>query len=117
MVKTKILGTEYSVEISDLNNPDLDGFSGKCFGYQKKILLRHPQYMFTDNATDEEKQERFKEVLLHELVHAISRETFTHYDDDESLVDWIAQMIPKIVIAYDDILTKLKQEEQDADKD
>ena len=111
MVKTKILGTDYTIELSDLNNPELDGYSGKCFRYLKRILLRHPQYMFTDNATDEEKQERFREVVLHELVHAVSAETFSHYDDDENLVDWIAQAIPVITVAYDDILNQLKKEE------
>lgn len=112
MVTTKILGTDYEIVIDDLNNVELSDYSGKCYGYKKQILLRHPQYMFTDNASDEEKRERFTEVLTHELIHAFARETASHYDDDENLVDWIAILIPKIVKACNDIIDKLKEEER-----
>lgn len=111
MVKTNILGNDYKIELGDLNELELADYSGKCYGYKKKILLRYPQFMFTDGADDSEKQERFKEVLLHELVHAYSRESATHYDDDEALVDWIAIMIPKIISSYDDIIKQFQEEE------
>ena len=111
MVATNILGTEYTVKLDDLNNPELAEYSGKCFGYKKEILLRHPQYMFTDGATDEEKQTRFKEVLIHELVHSYSRESGTQYDNDEALVDWIVSIIPKIVDSCNDVINQFKEEE------
>ena len=111
MVKTTILGTDYEVKLSDLNNPDLAGYSGKCFGYKKEILLREPEYMFTDNATDEEKRIRFKEVLAHEIIHAISKESGTQYDDDEALVDWIVFAIPHVVEACNDVIRQFTEEE------
>lgn len=115
MVSTNILGTEYIIKLDDLNNPELGEYSGKCFGYKKEILLRHPQYMFTDGASDEEKRIRFKEVLTHELIHAISRECGVQYDNDEALVDWIVSIIPKVVLSCNDVINQFTEEELNGD--
>lgn len=107
-IKTNVLGTEYKVSLSDLNNPDLADCSGKCFTELKEIVVRDPEYILF-NSTDVEKQNVFKQVLLHELVHAYSKESGTHYDDDENLTDWVAQMIPKIIKSYNEVLSQLQE--------
>lgn len=111
MIKTRILDTDYEVELADLNNPMMADHDGLCFQYQHKIVLRKPELLFM-NESDEVKQTRFREVLLHELVHSFCRQCGVFYDDNENLVDWIALMIPKIVRAYDDILRQLKEQEE-----
>lgn len=108
MVTTNILGTLYDIELTDLNNPDFAENDGKCFIFDKKIVIREPQYLLM-NGSDEAKRERFRQVLLHELVHGFCEESKVHYDDNEDLVDWIAGMIPKITVAYDDIIEQFKE--------
>lgn len=118
MVSTNILGTEYQIKLDDLSNPLLLDKAGLCSGYLHEIIVRKPEIIFEDDATDEERLVRVKEVLLHELVHAYSRETGTHYDDDENLVEWIAWLIPKIVASYEDVRIKLSEQElENEDKD
>ena len=118
MVSTNILGTEYQIEYDDLHNPLMLDKSGLCNVYLRKIIIRKPEVIFEEDATDDERFERVKEVLLHELVHAYSRETGTHYDDDENLVEWIAWLIPKIVASYEDVRIKLNEQElENEDKD
>lgn len=118
MVSTNILGTEYQVKLDDLNNPLLLDKAGLCKCYLHEIIIRNPEIILEADATDEERLIAVKEVLLHELVHAYSRETGTHYDDDENLVEWIAWLIPKIVASYEDVRIKLSEQElENEDKD
>lgn len=111
MVKTTILGTEYKVILDDMNNDLLSDKDGYCQTYDKQIVIRKPEYLIMDGS-DNAKQIRFRETLLHELVHGFSRESSTFYDNNEDLVEWMAEMIPKIVNCYDDILRQLKEEEK-----
>lgn len=106
-----ILGIEYEIKLCDLNCEELPDNDGVCQTYRKKILVREPKYMFKSDDLEEEKKERFKEVLVHELVHAYCRESGVHYDDDENLVDWIAFMMPKVVDSYNEIIRKLSEAE------
>lgn len=87
-----ILGTEYSIEISDLNEEYLAENDGMCFIYDKRILIRDKKYM--SGETDAAKDDRFSQVLRHELIHAIAQECGVSYGDNEELVDWIAHIIP-----------------------
>lgn len=111
MAKTTVLGTEYEVMLEDLNNTLLSDKDGYCQIYDKKIVLRKPEFLVMDGS-DMAKKVRFQETLIHELVHAYSRESSTFYDSDENLVEWIAEMIPKIVKSYEEILTQLKEENE-----
>lgn len=113
MTTTNILGTEYTVELADLNNTETSGVDGKCYCYEKKILLRHPKYLFSTNESVAIKNTRFREVLIHELIHAFNYESGCQYDNDEVLVDWMVHMIPMIVKRYNEIISQLEEEEDD----
>lgn len=99
-----ILGTEYEVDTCDKNHDEIGKHDGVCYQYDKRIVIRHPKYLFADDDTEKVKKIRFKEVVTHELIHAFCKESGTCYDDDEALVDWFSFMIPKIVAATDEIL-------------
>lgn len=117
MVKTSILGTEYEFGLMDLNNPESSKVDGKCYVYDKRILVRHPDYLFTEADSREVKKTRLREVILHELIHAYNYESGCQYDNDEVLVDWMAGMLPKILASYNDIIEQLREEEDgDTDK-
>lgn len=93
-MKLQILGTEYDfVETNDLIS---SGSDGECGLYSKIIRVRPSSVMF-DNGTDEEKEIRYKEVVRHEIIHAMFRESgLLEYANDETLVDWIATQWNKI---------------------
>lgn len=110
MAKTKVLDKIFEVKLTDLNLPEMADKDGICRTYENEILIRKPEFLLMD-APDECKRDRFRETLLHELIHAYCKCSGVHYDDNEDLVDWFAYMIPKIVTSYDDILNQLKEEE------
>lgn len=101
-MNVEVLGTEYEVVIDDMNNERLSANDGLCYTFDKKILLRQKELM--SGETYEGKCERFRQVVRHELIHAFGEESGVSYDNDEALVDWIARMIPKINIAFDEIM-------------
>ncbi len=115
MVTVNILGTTYDVSLTDLNNPEFADCDGKCYVYEKRIVVRKPEYTLM-NGTDEAKRDRFRHIILHELIHGFCEESKVHYDDNEDLVDWIAGMIPKVTVAYNKIIDQFKELE-DEDKD
>lgn len=92
MTEINILGTNYCFNTDDLNNPELAEADGKCDLYDKIILLRKKEYM--PGYSDKAKDYRYHHVLRHELIHAIAQECGVQYGDDETLVDWIAHIIP-----------------------
>lgn len=110
MVKTNVLGTDYTVELMDLNDRMMAECDGRCNSYSKRILLRETQYMMMGDASEKEQKIRFGETLVHELIHAYCAESGVQWDNDEVLVDWFAIMIPKIVKSYNDVLKKLDEE-------
>ena len=109
MAKINVLGTEYIVKLDDLNNPSLEDKDGYCQIYDKQIVLRKPELMCQDGS-DNANQVRFRETTIHELVHAFARESSSFFDSDENLVEWIAEMLPKIVNCYNDIQRQFKEE-------
>ena len=113
MIKTNILGTEYEFELVDLNSLELNKKDGVCYTYEKKICVRCPEYLFTRDDSENVKANRLMEVIIHELIHAYSRESGTCYDDDESLVEWMAFMIPKITASYEEIRAQLERQDQE----
>lgn len=110
MAKTNILGTEYTVKMDDLNNAFLENKDGYCATYEKQIVIRKPDLLLTDSNSAEAKGIRMQETIIHELVHGYCRQSAVFYDDNENLVDWIAQMLPKIVHSYNDIVRQFKEE-------
>ena len=60
--------------------------------------------MLDDDNSDEEKEKCFKETLSHECIHAYFRESgLSSYMGDETLVDWLATQIPKIVKTFQEL--------------
>ena len=50
-----------------------------------------------DDGTPEEKRERYRQVIRHEIIHAMLHESgLNEYAHDETLVDWIALQFDKI---------------------
>lgn len=115
-ITTNILGTDYEIALADLNDPETAGVDGKCYTYEKRIMVRHPKYLFTQGDSKAIKNIRFREVLIHELIHAFNYESGCQYDNDEVLVDWMAHMIPLIAKRYNEIIGQL-EEEEDGDND
>ena len=95
-----VLGTKYTVkEDKSLNNTQVDGL---CKSYSKEILYRSVNDMLCSDDPKELKEERYKEVIRHELVHAFFFEAgLDNYGADEILVDWIAKQFPKIAKAIE----------------
>lgn len=101
-----ILGTEYEFSVDDLNNFDLRNADGITFMWDKRIVLRQNKFMAGE--TEDTRQVRFEEVVLHELIHAFGHESGSSYDADEALTDYFARMIPKIMTAFYEVMGQLR---------
>lgn len=98
-----ILGTEYGLIRDDDSLKDISA-DGECRGYSKIIRIRSKKDMLSDDASEYEKEQRYKEVLRHEVIHAFFCESgLDNYSDDEQLVDWIAMQFPKLVAVFQEL--------------
>lgn len=90
-----ILGTEYSIFQDDtLKDRERDG---ECDTYKKEIHLRAVDNMLDATDDAETKEMRYKEVFLHECVHALFWESGADdYCDDERLVVLLERQLPKL---------------------
>ena len=109
-MKANILGTDYTIVVSDLNNYALKDADGITFQYEKNITLRGKEYLLDDADAEELKQARFDDVLRHELFHAFCFESGVDYDEDERLTDFVAKTIPKLERVFYDIKNHLRDE-------
>lgn len=91
-----ILGTRYIV--ADDSSKVEKGNVGQCENYNKAIYVKDKDDIFGDTASQTEKDEAFKEVVRHEIVHAFFNESgLDEYRGDEMLVQWLAKQLPKMV--------------------
>ena len=99
-MKIDVLGTEYTVEFTDLKDEGIDGF---CDYTSKHIVIR------ADNVNNlEDFKYNQKKQLRHEIVHAFLSESglqsnFEHcskFGHEETIVDWIAIQFPKLLNAF-----------------
>lgn len=98
-----ILGTEYELIRNDETLKEINA-DGECRGYSKVIRIRPLNDMLFGDASDEEKEKRYKEVLRHEIVHAFFNECgLDDYCNNEELVDWIAIQFPKMLKVFQEI--------------
>ena len=87
MKKITILGTEYTIE-QDGNILKSEGADGICERYGKRIILAPKDLMLEDTNDADLKEDRYKEVLRHEVVHAFFAESgLLNYGGNEELVD------------------------------
>lgn len=97
-----ILGAEYTVETDEeIIKENADGM---CHPYSNRIRIRPKENMLNDGDTEQEKERCYKEILLHECIHAYFRESGLYsYGRDKVLVDWIAVQIPKMVKTFQEL--------------
>ena len=77
-----------------LQNLNADGLHKE---YAKEIIVRKLEGFLGANDKAEEKKERAKEVLRHEIIHAFFSEAgLDDYSANEQLVNWLAIQLPKI---------------------
>lgn len=103
-MKINILGTDY--ELSEDKTDYLKGLNadGMCRAYQKTITIRELDGFLDSDSTPKEKENRKKEVIRHEIIHAFFEESgLTEYSTDERLVDWLAAQFPKIEKVFSEI--------------
>jgi citrate lyase synthetase len=105
MNKTKvdILGVTYLIrKDTENNNPNLIGTSGYTELYIKEIVIE-PATEGANVRYNSLISESNDKVLRHELVHAFLYESgLLNYCQDETIVDWIAIQMPKMVKAMID---------------
>lgn len=105
MKKINILGTEYTLVISDRKE---DKYLEKCDGYCDKTSHR-----IVVASEDEDNELKFfsvyqKKVIRHEIIHAFLFESGLHEcmnhaeGHDEQMVDWIAVQFPKLLKVFHD---------------
>lgn len=93
-MKIDILGTSYKIT-HDLLRDDRDG---ECNIVSKTIRIKPVEQMSGDN--DAERIYIRDKVTRHEIIHAFLDESgLDSYSDDETLVDWIANQLPKMLDA------------------
>ena len=101
MTKVNIKGQDYEVFRDDLNNPDLAENDGYCELLDKRICIRQREFLPGKN--EEAKKLREEQTVRHELVHALAEECGVDYGYNETLVDWIAEIIPHVNKAVDQL--------------
>lgn len=114
-MKQSILGTEYEIVSQTENeNPKLIGADGLAELYEHKLII--------DFTTGDSKNtwnnidEYHKKVMRHEMIHAIFHESgLEKYQQDETLVDFLAQQYSKFEQLLNDknitnILKELKSD-------
>lgn len=95
-----ILGTEYEMSF-DLDSKEADG-EAKFYG--KKIDIKPLEKMLDKDSTDEEKLNRLKEVVRHELWHCTLFEGGAEeYAYDEKLIDLLSVLSPKIFKVFQEL--------------
>lgn len=91
-----VLGTQYEILVqTEKENPKLQDANGLCEAYSKKIVIDisgKDDKMIFDNV-----DQFYAKVVRHEIVHAFFHEAgLDKYMEDETLVDAIAILIPKM---------------------
>ena len=102
-----ILGVQYQIkrDKDTIERLIQEGLDGECDLYEKIIYIKPSWHMLSTEDTLESRTERYKEVLRHEIIHAIFHESdLSQYEDDETLVDFIALQFPKMTDIFNNIV-------------
>lgn len=108
-MKIDILGTRYEAIVKcESEDKGLVGNDGYCDAYLKLIVVSN----FKDcDATPEEKEDKIKETMRHEIIHGFLNESGLRWNSlvfdngwakNEEMVDWFAIQFPKILKAFQD---------------
>jgi len=100
-MKINILGTEYSIQTkNEREDPKLKEADGYCDTSTKEIIIRNLAEEKDDPNSLADLDEYKRKVIRHEIIHAMFYESglsgSSGYQNDETLVDWIAIQIPKL---------------------
>ena len=98
-----VLGTEYTIDLRQLNNEDIDGFTDNT---SKLIVIRSDNYNEVGNFAELQKKQ-----LRHEIIHAFLAESglrcnwqhIEQFGHDETTIDWFAIQSPKIFKVFTDL--------------
>lgn len=102
MESVNILGTEYTIVTNTSMCQSLNA-DGICKEYDKLIVMRECDCLLDPDDSREAKEERYNEVLRHEIIHAFFDESgLEEYSNDEQLVCWLAKQFPKMTKAFKD---------------
>lgn len=94
-----ILGTAYELIYCSEKEMDDKEYTGECDCYRKTIKINREYYMREDVALSA----MFK-TIRHEITHAILHEAgLDCYTEDETLVDALAILIPKIMLVSKEV--------------
>ena len=102
-----ILGVQYQIkrDKDTIERLIQEGLDGECDLYEKIIYIKPSCHMLSAEDTLESRTERYNEVLRHEIIHAIFHESgLSQYEDDETLVDFIALQFPKMTDIFNNIV-------------
>ena len=96
-----VLGVKYDV-YQDKNIADCDGY---CKRYKQEIHIRKSKRMLDGKeSTQEEKESRYREVMRHELLHAIFNSAgLDKYGYDETLVNFLASVYPQMTRIFEEM--------------
>ncbi|WP_418502764.1 basic secretory protein-like protein [Dysosmobacter welbionis] len=103
-MKVNILGTEYTVSVTNEGNePRLNNMDGFCDETSKEIVAENYQTKI-DSDSKKNLLLQTKKVLRHEIVHAFLFESGlaenSEWAQNEEMVDWIAMQGPKLMKAW-----------------
>lgn len=109
-----VLGTEYRVIITtEEEDQRLKGADGACDYYAKEILIRR-------NPDIWQKRPYIEKVIRHEIIHAFMFESglsinweHKEFGQEETVVDWFAIQMNKIIEAVTDVYASITKEEND----
>lgn len=97
------MGTEYELIRNDKSLKEI-GADGECRSYSKIIRIRPVKDMLSGDSSDKEKEDRYNEVLRHEVIHAFFHECgLDDYCGNEELVDWLAVQFPKMLKVFQEL--------------
>ena len=104
--KVSVLGTEYEIHIED-NGTDKELL--ECDGYCDKTTKKIVVTKETDSCNLGDFSVYQRKIMRHELTHAFLFESGLHENweknqgHDETMVDWIACMFPKMQRAFQEV--------------
>lgn len=102
-----VLGVDYDIQVKSVEEDEnLIGLSGYEDNSDKRIVIKDT-LMKRSEGDMNDLSVYANRIVRHELIHAFMDESGvngTKWCHDESLVDWIAVQMPKMIIAMRDYL-------------